>query len=65
MTTRLINECFDSEELEEKTYNEFISMDLRNVHCFVVDPYMININDFKNMKSGRATLVRARRPAWE
>jgi len=68
MTTRSINECFDFEELEEKTYTRYIAIDLSKTSILVVDPYMINIRDLIDAKFDldheRTLLVRARRSAW-
>lgn len=62
MTSRLIEECFYQEELEEEIYNKFITVNLEGKFIIVVDPYMINLNDLKGAKSGQ--IVRAKRPAW-
>ena len=61
MTTKLIEECFDIERLEEEEYTRYISIKAGKF-IIVVDPYMINIQDLIQAKSG--SLVRARRPAW-
>ena len=65
MSTRLIEECFGLESQEEKEWNEYISLGIPSTtSMFIVDPYMIDINDLRNAKPGKVILVRARRPAW-
>ena len=64
MTTKQIEECYELEKKEEEEYTKFISLSLYNTSVFVVDPYMININDLLNRDPGQAILVRAKRPAW-
>lgn len=63
MTTRLIENCLDSEVLEEEEYTKYISI-RTNARLIVVDPYMINVQDLIHAKPGKVALVRARRPAW-
>ena len=64
MTSRIIEECFNLDELEEKIYSKYITFDTGNIMALVVDPYVINIADLQNIKPGGVTLVRVRKPAW-
>jgi len=65
MTTRLIEDCFDGEVLEEKKYNKYISISIpTNRTLIIVDPSMIHIRDLMNAKPGKVSLVRVRRPGW-
>lgn len=63
MTTRIIEDCFDSEILEEKGFTRFVSI-RTNARLIIIDPYMLNLPDLTNTKLGKVALVRARRPAW-
>jgi hypothetical protein len=55
MSTRLIELCFDKEEIEETIYTTGNAF-------FVVDPYLINVKDLEDLRPGK--IVRLRRPAW-
>jgi len=63
MTTRLIEECFEREELEEDP-TKFTVVWTEAAMLIVVDPYLVNMPDLINAKPGSITLVRLRRPAW-
>ena len=64
MSTSSIELCLNLENLEEKEYNRYITLRLSNIFAFVVDPYMININDLTDLSPGEIHVIRARRPAW-
>ena len=64
MSTRLLEDCFNIGLLEEERYTKYISLSSSNTTILIVDPYMININDLRNLKPGKVMFVRARRPAW-
>lgn len=64
MSSRLIEECLDIENQEEEKYSRYITLQISNSIILVVDPYIIHIDDLKNLKSNSLGIVRIRRPGW-
>lgn len=63
--SRLIEECFEFENMEEEEYSRWIKVLIpKDTIIVVVDPYLISIRDLVNAKPGQVTLVRIRRPGW-
>lgn len=64
MTSRILEECLDLEKTEEGLYSKYLAINIDDVMAIVVDPYVLNIQDFKNIRSNTTTLIRVRRPFW-
>ena len=65
MTMRLIEECLELENMEEEKYSRWIKILVpKDVIAIIFDPYIINIQDLINVRPGRVSLVRVRRPGW-
>ena len=62
MSSRLIEKCFEIEELSEVYYTWLLLG--KGTTIIVVDPYVINIADLKYAEPGKVVIVRARRPMW-
>ena len=63
MSSRLIQQCIDEEGLEIVPRELYIRVPADTI-CLVVDPFAIDIKDLINMKPGRVSIVRIRRPMW-
>ena len=65
MTTKLIEECFVLEDMEEEEHSRWIRILIpKDATAVIVDPYIIDMRDFEGAKPGRVALIRIRRPGW-
>ena len=62
MSSRLIEECFELENVYEEEYC-YIEVS-KGTTLIIFDPYMINSEDLRNVRPGVANLIRIRRPGW-
>ena len=62
MSSRLIEKCLEIEDLGESYYT-WIKTSKRTA-LIIVDPYIINLDDLRNIKQCQTRVVRLRRPGW-
>ena len=61
MSSRLIEECFETENFRDN----YISVEVdKDTFFVVVDPYIVNVQDLIHLKLGVPGVVRIRRPGW-
>lgn len=63
MTSRLIEECLDYENLHLLPDEMYINIPADTM-LIVVDPYAINTKDLLNCKRRSMNIIRIRRPFW-